>query len=271
MLIIFKECENKYCGDNHNMIYLFKKFNINKRKEVFIMRKKIIATLMALTMTMSMGITSLAAPAKTVDGGVFDAEYYAENNPDVVAAFGTDANLLYTHYVNYGVNEGRLPFAPDTDWQSILNSDSVATIGTITATTSTDPKEAICAAIRAWAPTAWLGVGDHPYCSLTTVADIRSMAEHKEWLSNVTADVVDYIAINECWVKDDGTATVDLTISLKTTGGFSSRGVNCDCKCDNAAQLAKALVALGYGTSERNTGSVYVSYAKGMPDAIIVK
>jgi hypothetical protein len=32
MLIIFKECENKYCGDNHNMIYLFKKFNINKKK-----------------------------------------------------------------------------------------------------------------------------------------------------------------------------------------------------------------------------------------------
>jgi hypothetical protein len=38
---------------------------------------------------------------------LFDASYYAEKNPDVVAAFGTDANVLYSHYVNNGIHEGR--------------------------------------------------------------------------------------------------------------------------------------------------------------------
>lgn len=38
---------------------------------------------------------------------LFDAAYYAEKNPDVVAAHGTDPNILYAHYVNNGINEGR--------------------------------------------------------------------------------------------------------------------------------------------------------------------
>lgn len=38
---------------------------------------------------------------------LFDAAYYAEKNPDVVAAYGTDPNALYAHYVNNGINEGR--------------------------------------------------------------------------------------------------------------------------------------------------------------------
>jgi hypothetical protein len=45
---------------------------------------------------------------------VFDADYYAQNNPDVVQALGTDANALYSHYVNFGKTEGRLPYAPDS-------------------------------------------------------------------------------------------------------------------------------------------------------------
>lgn len=39
----------------------------------------------------------------------FDAEYYALQNPDVVAACGADAMSLYMHYVNYGAAEGRMP------------------------------------------------------------------------------------------------------------------------------------------------------------------
>ena len=37
----------------------------------------------------------------------FDAEFYAANNPDVVAALGTEELALYTHYVMNGRNEGR--------------------------------------------------------------------------------------------------------------------------------------------------------------------
>lgn len=37
----------------------------------------------------------------------FDAAYYANNNPDVVAACGNSPEALYKHYVNYGKKEGR--------------------------------------------------------------------------------------------------------------------------------------------------------------------
>ena len=37
----------------------------------------------------------------------FDAYYYANNNPDVVAACGNSPEALYKHYVNYGKKEGR--------------------------------------------------------------------------------------------------------------------------------------------------------------------
>lgn len=56
-------------------------------------------------------MTVFAEP-QIFDGVVFDPVYYAEKNPDVVACLGTDANLLFTHYVNFGINEGRAPFDP---------------------------------------------------------------------------------------------------------------------------------------------------------------
>lgn len=37
----------------------------------------------------------------------FDAEYYAEQYPDVVKVCGTDKDALYEHYVSYGIREGR--------------------------------------------------------------------------------------------------------------------------------------------------------------------
>ena len=45
-----------------------------------------------------------AAPRKMQDGGIFDADYYAQNNPDVVKAYGTtDPSTLYSHYENFGM------------------------------------------------------------------------------------------------------------------------------------------------------------------------
>lgn len=38
---------------------------------------------------------------------IFDAEYYAEQNPDVKEAIGDDAKALYQHYVTSGLAEGR--------------------------------------------------------------------------------------------------------------------------------------------------------------------
>lgn len=57
-------------------------------------------------------IDAAAAPKTMADGGMFDAEYYAQNNPDVVAVLGTDENILYQHYLTSGRLEGRQPYAP---------------------------------------------------------------------------------------------------------------------------------------------------------------
>lgn len=37
----------------------------------------------------------------------FDADYYAEQYPDIVEVCGTDEEALYEHYVTYGIKEGR--------------------------------------------------------------------------------------------------------------------------------------------------------------------
>lgn len=50
-------------------------------------------------------------PKAMADGNLFDATYYATTYPDVEEALGVDEAALYNHYVNYGINEGRLPYA----------------------------------------------------------------------------------------------------------------------------------------------------------------
>ena len=71
------------------------------------MKKKICKRLLALTaaVTMLLGSSVCSYAAELKD--VFDAEYYAEHNADVVAAFGTDEAALFTHFAVFGVNEGR--------------------------------------------------------------------------------------------------------------------------------------------------------------------
>lgn len=46
--------------------------------------------------------SSFAAPKTMSDGVIFDAEYYAANNPDVVTELETDENAMYTHYKMFG-------------------------------------------------------------------------------------------------------------------------------------------------------------------------
>ncbi|MBO5292483.1 MAG: hypothetical protein J6B10_04800 [Lachnospiraceae bacterium] len=72
------------------------------------MKKKLMKTiLLTLICSVLCGTMAFAQEKTMPDGTVFDAEYYAQSNPDVVAALGTDENLLYQHYVVYGKNEGR--------------------------------------------------------------------------------------------------------------------------------------------------------------------
>lgn len=76
------------------------------------MKEKLVKAIAAISATMMLfGMTAFAAPKTMSDGGTFDPEYYAQQNPDVVAALGTDENVLYQHYLNNGKAEGRLPYA----------------------------------------------------------------------------------------------------------------------------------------------------------------
>ncbi len=90
------------------------------------MRKNLALAALATTVTLSTiagtGITANAAeiPATQaqsqvvkqqlnakVIAKVFDAKYYAEKNPDVVAALGNDPAVLFAHYMSNGIYEGR--------------------------------------------------------------------------------------------------------------------------------------------------------------------
>ncbi|MBP5553743.1 MAG: hypothetical protein J6X94_02620 [Lachnospiraceae bacterium] len=73
---------------------------------------KISAILAAVFCIIGLRFTVNAAPVKMADGQLFDAAYYASRNPDVVAVFGTDQNMLYLHYALCGKTEGRLPYDP---------------------------------------------------------------------------------------------------------------------------------------------------------------
>lgn len=56
----------------------------------------------AFILLLSMGTFSFKAKASD-----FDPAFYAATYPDVVAAYGNDPNALYSHYLNFGMNEHR--------------------------------------------------------------------------------------------------------------------------------------------------------------------
>ena len=72
------------------------------------------AALMATVAIFAIDVKVEAAPKTMPDGTVFDAEFYAASYPDVVAAFGNNADVMYVHYVLFGKAEGRLAVAPGT-------------------------------------------------------------------------------------------------------------------------------------------------------------
>lgn len=79
------------------------------------MKKRVICFIIGMLLAAQSSMTVSAAPAIMPDGELFDAEYYAEHNPDVVAAIGTDMHALYAHYQQSGILEGRQPYVPGTN------------------------------------------------------------------------------------------------------------------------------------------------------------
>lgn len=73
--------------------------------------KGFVIAALAAAMLFGVSLTSEAAPKIMSDGQIFDAQFYAQNCPDVVAVLGNNESMLYSHYVNMGKAEGRLPYA----------------------------------------------------------------------------------------------------------------------------------------------------------------
>ena len=89
------------------------------------LQKLLIGIVAALTMMLAApALHAAAAPVLQADGTYFDAEYYADNNPDVVACFGRDANWMYLHYTLVGKAQGRLPYAPGALGESADDFDA---------------------------------------------------------------------------------------------------------------------------------------------------
>ena len=104
------------------------------------MKRKLMIAAASLTFMLGMGTTAYAQPELMPDGTLFDAEYYAQANPDVVAALGADAGVLYQHYVAHGKAEGRAAISPldvvayneefDAEHYAKANPDVAAALGT---------------------------------------------------------------------------------------------------------------------------------------------
>lgn len=63
--------------------------------------------LRALGVADATGIAEYFGLQKKDDPSAFNARYYADRYSDLKAVFGYDENALYTHFVNFGINEGR--------------------------------------------------------------------------------------------------------------------------------------------------------------------
>ena len=85
---------------------------------------KINKVLSMLAIVGAISIFSLTANAENVG---FDPVYYATEYPDVAATFGNDANLLYQHYVLFGVKEGRFQNQYEED-NGLVNTSNIGVV-----------------------------------------------------------------------------------------------------------------------------------------------
>lgn len=77
---------------------------------------------LSLLLAAQLGVGACAASA-------FDAAYYAETNPDVAAACGTDEASLLRHYLSSGQTEGRKPSARGKAGDSLkLTNEQIALV-----------------------------------------------------------------------------------------------------------------------------------------------
>lgn len=86
--------------------------------------QKCMLTAIMIAMTIGCSMAVNAAPKTMAGGTIFDAEFYASSNADVVQVLGNDEAVLYSHYVNYGKAEGRKPCADGAVSAVNVNTDA---------------------------------------------------------------------------------------------------------------------------------------------------
>lgn len=100
--------------------------------------RRLFAAAAALVLGLGCGITASASERVVSYGFVFDPQFYAETNPDVVSSLGLDMELvelemeddtLTRHYVESGMAEGRVPYF-DAVYYAAANPDVAAAYGT---------------------------------------------------------------------------------------------------------------------------------------------
>ncbi len=82
------------------------------------MKKRFVIMALTVIMALMTSIKVFAAPEIVHVNDtdiIFDSDYYASNNLDIVAEFGTDRDALLHHYITYGQYEGRRAYAFETE------------------------------------------------------------------------------------------------------------------------------------------------------------
>ncbi len=78
------------------------------RKQRRTVSVRILAAVMAMTLSLALVLPAQAAPADAASyAAVFDYIYYAKCYPDLQAVFGNDEAALFNHFITCGMAEGR--------------------------------------------------------------------------------------------------------------------------------------------------------------------
>ncbi len=96
------------------------------------MKKQILRRFMGIAAAAIITVT-MQNPVQVRAAEKFDPVFYAAVYADVAAAFGTDAEALYNHYITFGQKEGRMPYAGAAGGEAV---DGIADTAAVTAETS---------------------------------------------------------------------------------------------------------------------------------------
>nr|MCR5717157.1 hypothetical protein [Lachnospiraceae bacterium] len=105
------------------------------------------------------GVTANAEVAIYTNGMFFDAEFYAQTYPEVAAQVGTDETKLLQHYIDFGEEEGRLPYETYGTGISPVTGVKDMALAKTTVTTIDPTDEEMNRYYREALPAAWDGKG----------------------------------------------------------------------------------------------------------------